>query len=403
MNQLTKQSLRVLLPLLVLTLSAGVAWQINQNPSQPRKVPQPKQTLLNVEAVPLQRTAYTIKLKAYGEVRPRTDGSLVAQVAGTLTQVSHQFQNGGFFERGDLMVKIDDRDYVAAVTMAESDLIQAQFELEEEIARGKQAEASWQRIGKGNPATALVLRKPQLAAAKARVASAHAALDQTKLDLQRTEIIAPYAGRILEKKVDVGQYVTANTKLANIYAVDYVEVRLPLSPRQIEYLTIPEQYRGKENTETQGPRVDMIARQGHQRFHWQGTISRAESALDSSNRQLYVIAQVNDPYRQRDDGTPPLKIGQFIEATIEANTLNGVFVIPRGALYQGRTVVLVENGQLVRRDVEVIWTDEQSAVINHHLQAGEWLVTTPLGNPVSGTRVAIRQQTTAHTTANAPE
>ena len=392
MNALTKQSLKVLLPLLVLAICATAAFKINQNPSQARKAPKTTPVILNVDAIPLARSVYTVKLKAYGEVRPRTEGTLISQVAGTLTKVSRRFQNGGFFEAGEPLAQIDDRDYVAAVTMSESDRIQAQFELEEEIARGKQAEANWKRIGKGKQASELVLRKPQLAAAKAKVASAKASLDKAKLDLQRTEISAPYAGRIVDKKVDVGQFVSSNTELADIYAIDYVEVRLPLSPRQVEYLTIPEQYRGDDNTPTKGPDVAMVARQGHKQFMWKGFISRAESALDSNNRQLYVVAQLNDPYRQREDGAPPLKIGQFIEATINANTLDNVFVIPRSALYQGKTVVLVENDLLVRRDVEVIWTDETSAVVNHNLSSGEWLVTTPLGNPVSGTRVAIRSK-----------
>ena len=394
MNKLTKQSLKVVLPLIVLIISANFAWQISQNPSKAHRSAKPKQVLLNVEAIQLKRTEYTVKLKTYGEIRPRTEGSLISQVSGTLIKVSPQFQNGGFFEAGDVLVNIDDRDYMAAVTIAESDLIQAQLELEEETARGKQAEASWQRIGKGKSASALVLRKPQLSATKARVASARATLNKVKLDLQRTRITAPYAGRILKKRVDMGQFVSSNTQLANIYAVDYVEIRLPLSPRQIDYLTIPEQYRGedKANSDALKPHVDMLVRQGHKTFHWEGFISRAESALDSNNRQLYVIAQINDPYRQRDDGTPPLKIGQFIEASITANTLNNVFVIPRGALYQGNTVILVENNQLVRREVQVIWTDEQNAVINHSLKTNEWLVTTPLGNPVTGTRVAIKDQ-----------
>ena len=394
MNKLTKQSLKILLPLIVLLISANFAWQISQNPSKAHRSAKPKQVILNVEAIQLKRTEYTVKLKTYGEIRPRTEGSLISQVSGTLIKVSPQFQNGGFFEAGDVLVNIDDRDYMAAVTIAESDLIQAQLELEEETARGKQAEASWQRIGKGKSASALVLRKPQLSATKARVASARATLNKVKLDLQRTRITAPYAGRILKKRVDMGQFVSSNTQLANIYAVDYVEIRLPLSPRQIDYLTIPEQYRGedKANSDALKPHVDMLVRQGHKTFHWEGFISRAESALDSNNRQLYVIAQINDPYRQRDDGTPPLKIGQFIEASITANTLKNVFVIPRGALYQGNTVILVENNQLVRREVQVIWTDEQNAVINHSLKTNEWLVTTPLGNPVTGTRVAIKDQ-----------
>ena len=50
-------------------------------------------------------------------------------------------------------------------------------------------------------------------------------------------------GRVLEKKVDVGQYVRSGEVLASIYAIDYVEVKLPLSAAQLEQLQLPAHYR----------------------------------------------------------------------------------------------------------------------------------------------------------------
>ena len=101
--------------------------------------------------------------------------------------------------------------------------------LSEEQARVAQAEQDWQRLGNSKQAPDLVLRKPQLMAAQATVYSAEAGFSKAaELALERSNIIAPYTGRVLSKSVDVGQVVSVGTELAEIYAVDYVEIRLPL-------------------------------------------------------------------------------------------------------------------------------------------------------------------------------
>ena len=107
--------------------------------------------------------------------------------------------------------------------------------MSEEQARANQAKTDWERINKNEPATDLVLRLPQIKQAQANVASAQARLDNALLNLERTKILAPYAGRILTKQVDVGQYVSTGNSLAKIYAVDYAEIRLPLSERQLAF------------------------------------------------------------------------------------------------------------------------------------------------------------------------
>ncbi len=343
--------LKILLPLLVIGVSLGAAaWFMENKPQARRSKPPPSK--LTVEATRLNFQDYHINIRSYGIVRPRTESTLIPQVSGEITRISSKFQEGGFFEQGDVLLEIDPRDYEAAVKIAQANLDQV-----------------------------------SLTASKTTILMEETRLEQAKLNLERTRIKTPYAGRILTKTVDVGQFVSPGTQLAQIYAIDYVEIRLPLNNQQLEFVDIPEQYRNDATSQV-GPKVTIKAKVGRQEYQWNGKIVRTEGTIDSTSRQLFVVAQVDDPYSRRNGETPPLKIGQFVEAEIEGKRLQETIVIPRGAIYQGNEVVLVEKGKLQRQPVTVLWSDGQKAVINKGLEAGDILVLTSVGSLSSGTPVS---------------
>ena len=220
--------------------------------------------------------------------------------------------------------------------------------------------------------------------------SAEASLARAQLDLQRTTIRAPYAGRVLAQNVDIGQYVSPGTTLAKVYAVDFAEVRLPLSNRQLEFVDVPEIYRNETpNERAAGPVLELSANIGSRAYTWSGQVLRAEGAIDTQSRQTFVIGQVENPYGKNDEGRPPLKVGQFVEARIRGRTLRGVLVIPRSALRAGTQVLTLDADDRVRaRHVKVLYSDEQHAVIASGLDEHERLVTTSLGSGMEGVRVS---------------
>lgn len=386
MKKSANRWLKFILPLLLIAVSAwGARYILTHKPEASRGGPKP-QTAQRVDAIRLQPELFQVQLNSYGVVKPRTESQLVAQVSGQVVKISDRFRTGAFFEAGDVLLQIDDRDYRAAVEVADAALTQGEAKLSEEQARADQASRDWKRLGRGD-ASELVLREPQLAAAKAAIASAKAQLSTARVNLERTRIKAPYAGRILEKSVDMGQVVNNGSSLASIYAVDYVEVRLPLSNRQLEFIDLPEQYRGGEFTSQQLPTVSLLAQVGRNQYQWQGQVVRVEGAIDSRSRQLFVVAQVEDPYSLGPQGNPPLKVGQFVEARIEGKALDQVFVLPRTAVSQDQRILVVEDQVLVARQIEPLWSDQESVVIADGVAAGELLNITPLGASANGARV----------------
>ncbi|TXS94017.1 efflux RND transporter periplasmic adaptor subunit [Parahaliea maris] len=390
---------KALLPLVVLAgLTALATLALLNPPSADRMQPTPGPRL-TVETVSVQPVRYQVAVQSFGTVQPRTQSSLLSQVSGEIIWVNPQFRDGGVFRAGDALLRVDARDYEADVQIARATLLEARQALAEEQAQSQQALADWERLGDGGEASELVLRKPQLLAARSTVASAEAALDKAELNLERSTVSAPYDGRILSTEVDLGEVIASNSALAEIYATDYVEIRLPLANADLEYVDLPE----PAPPEVHAP-VSRVPAQIHSSLSggsdWEGFLVRTEGAIDSSTQQLHVVAQVDDPFqllaqdRTGTRGRKPLKIGEYVTARIAGRSLPGAIVISISTIYQGSYVYVVSEGLLQRRDVEISWQNASDAVVAEGLAAGDQLVVTPLGQVTSGTPVAIAGQAT---------
>lgn len=370
-----KLFIKIVIPLLVLGVCALAARAVIANKPEARTRPQFKSSTA-VEATRLSPERYTVELTTRGEAGAAREGSLVAEVSGTITEVSPKFVVGGTFRKGEMLAQVDPRDYRIALTLAEANLAQARATLAEEQARAEQAASDWRKLGRKGKPSELTLRKPQLAAAKANVDGARGQVERALLDLDRTKISAMYDGRVRSKQVDLGQYVNKGAALAQIYSTDSAEIRLPLTGNQLKFIDI-------DAAIEQQQQISMKATVAGSQTQWQARLVRTEG-IDSKSRQLYVVATVDNP----EETDSPLRIGQFVEASLRGKTLDNVFVIPRSALREDRQVLIVDEvGTLQTRDVEVAWKDAESAVISGGLEPGEVLNTTPLGSVTNGTRV----------------
>ena len=230
----------------------------------------------------------------------------------------------------------------------------------------------------------------------AQIGVAQTQLEQARRDHGRTVIYAPdYPGRITDKRVDIGQYVASGTVLATAIATDYAEVRLPVSNTRLEHLTIPEPLVSTNHTralENQPvvlrPHVDLRATIGAGTHEWVGTIDRAESRYDAASQQLFLIAQIPEPYRRQ----PALRAGLFVRAIITGNTLDNVFILPRHAVRRGNEVALsiTENDRTVlqRKDIIILWRDEK-VIVTRSLKAGDVVITSPVPYATNGQELRV--------------
>jgi RND family efflux transporter MFP subunit len=308
--------------------------------------------------------------------------------------VSPNFVSGGFFEKGEVLLKIDSHDYEQALVRARSEVANAKLRLAQEEAEFRVAHDEWNDLGKGE-ATPLTLREPQLLNAKAAVAAAEANMVTAERNLDRTQIRAPYVGRVRRKNVDVGQFVTIGGPIGNIYAIDYAEIRLPLPDRDLAYLDLPLVFRG-ENKNKKGPKVLLRANFAGEIHEWEGRIVRTEGEIDPTSRMIHAVAQVANPYgRGKDPGRPPLAVGLFVEAEIEGQHVEQVVILPRAAL-RGESQVLVVDGEdrLRFRDIDPLRVTREEIVVRSGLSRGERVCLSPLEAVTDGMKVRAHDSDT---------
>jgi len=335
---------------------------------------------LQVSAEPFALSDYQVHLKTQGVVSASNSTNLTPLVSGRVTEIGKNFENGAFIEKGELLVQLETDDLEAAVISAEAALARSQANLAQEVARGKQALRNWKDIGFKEEPNDLVLRKPQLKEAQANVKSSKSALERAKRNLNRATVVAPYSGRIQSRDVGIGQSVSGNTKLGEIFSTDYVEVRLPLSTRQLQLVG----YNRLLNAKVQLSNA-LIEDESEA---WHGTVVRTEGALDASSRELFVIVRVNDPFGIKNDH-PPLFLNQPVNASIEANVIKNVYKISRDYVRELRDLLIVKNGRLDRITVSPVWEDAGHLIVKGQIPKDASLVTSKLSFAPIGAKVTV--------------
>jgi len=369
----------------ILAVAVAATVGLSMARKAPEKKTEPRLPPL-VSLQPFNFTDIVYQVASQGSMQAKTETTLVSEVNGKITSIAEAFVAGGFFQAGDVLVRIEPADYQTSVKAAEAALATAKAALEEERARAKVAERDWLNFTSGK-APALGLRKPQLASALAKVNSAEADLERARRDLSRTEIRAPYSGMVKSRAANLGQFVSRGSQLGVLVDTSIAEIRLPLTLADLADLGVADQ------TKFALP-VTLSDDSGQQ---WPATLVRTEGVLDSQSRVLHAVAELTDPYRREQAGTP-LRFGQFVQAKITGRTASAVMQLPRHLLKPGQQVVVADKDlKLQLRQVRLDRADQAYAYIAGGSEAGDQLVISPLANPIPG--MQVRTETAAATTA----
>lgn len=399
---MSEKKLKIILPIAILTVGILAAIVMIKSKAPVPTRPQREYAPL-VRVTEVQPTSRKLTVTTQGTVKPRTETSLVSEVSGRVVRVYPSFAAGGFFETGDVLVNIDPRDYELAVVTARGAVAQAKVRAESEEAQAQVAREEWKTLGDGKNSP-LATRELQVQEARAALSAAEAALEQAERNLARTSIRAPFTGRIRAKMVDVGQFVSPGVPVASIFAVDYVEVRLPIPDSDLAFLDLPIDYRG-ETAHSNGPEVRLYADFAGAHHEWTGHIVRVEGEIDPVSRMVHVVAQVDDPYgRKDDDSSMPLSIGLFVEAEIVGREVNDAIILPRSAMRSKNTVLVVDDEDRLRiREVEILRADRNEAIITSGLAAGERVCLSVLETATDGTRVRVFGEASDSRPSKSPE
>ncbi|MEZ7996585.1 MAG: efflux RND transporter periplasmic adaptor subunit [Halioglobus sp.] len=355
-------------------------------------IEEPVRTIVTVDVTEVVKQNLRIPIQAQGTVTPLQETSVMSEVNGRIIEVSPSFIVGGFVSKDDVLLRIDPRNYETSLLRAEASVKSAQSNLAQETGRAKVAEQEWKKTPRGKQRTQaskdLYLRKPQLDQALAQMLAAQADLNTARDNLERTSIRAPYDALIRTKHSELGQFVAAGTPLADIFSVEYAQVRLPIPQNKLEYLELPEL-----GTMQNGSPVDLYTEVGGQVKHWNAYLHHTEGVFDARSRVLFNVVRIKDPYGLQYPHAEPLRIGTFVNARIKGKELVDIVRLPRYIIRAGNNVwVIDETGLLRTRSVTLLRTGGDFVYVSAGLNDGELVSLTTLDNSFEGAQVRIESQ-----------
>lgn len=377
LRDLNRRRVQVAVSLLIIAMGFGGALGMILLKRPPQKkeliVPTP---LVRVQKV--QRQDLQMVVKGYGTVAPKTEVQIVPQVSGRVVDLSPNLVNGGFFEADEALITIDPRDYELAVESAQAQVARARTRLDTEQAEAQVARQEWAQLNPGRePANALVFREPQIRQAQAELSAAEASLARARLDLERTVIKLPFAGRVMSESVDLSQYLNAGQQIAKVYATDTVQVVVPLEDRELQWFDVPN---GDPNKASDALVLADFAGRQHE---WKGRVVRTEGSIDPASRVVNVVVEVSNPFNTRKTDTA-LVPGMFVEVDILGRVSENVIKVPRYAAHNGNEVWVVNNDKLHIRPVEIIRRDRGYVYVRSGLDDAALIVTTPMDTVTDG-------------------
>ena len=326
-----------------------------------------------------------ITIKSQGTVIPRTESKLFPEITGEVIYVSPKLDEGSSFNKGDVLLKIDSRDYELDIKTAEANLDDANAALFVAQAESNFEREQWEQSNSGF-ASDLRLKIPQLKKAESRVVAAQANLEKLKRNLQKTTISAPYDGLVRKKNVDRGTVIGPGYLIANIYAIDYVEVKLPVPDEELAFLDIP--LDGTQIDIENQSKVTLNGSLGGKNITWEGKIVRMEAEFDSKSRMAILIARVSNPYKYE----IPLRIGQFVEADITGKRFDNIYSIDREIIKNNNEVVVVNtlDSTLDFRAVNILRYIDDIALIDKGLVGEIPICLTNLNVMFNGMKVQLK-------------
>ncbi|MFK7850148.1 MAG: efflux RND transporter periplasmic adaptor subunit [Akkermansiaceae bacterium] len=331
--------LKIIAPFAIIAIAImGFVFLGKLAPKPKSKEPPPVIPLVELFAV--SADSHKPPVTSFGTVTSFFETDLTPQVNGRIMFVSSEFRVGEKVKSGHVLVRIDSRDFEAALATQAANLTVAERSLAEEEIRAEQAAGDWKASGrKLSTATEFVLRKPQLAAAKANIESAKAAIKKAEADLERTEVRAPFDAVITARQASPGNQASPQQSLGTLVATEKVEIRLPLTAEQSNRVEIP---CGAVLTSPLKPGVE-----------WAATLVRMEPTVDQRNQVMYAVAEVENPYEK---GKEPLPVGMFANATIEAKAIEESYRVPEAAFVNDEYIWAVnEKTKLERLEAEMVF------------------------------------------------
>ncbi|MFL2501207.1 MAG: efflux RND transporter periplasmic adaptor subunit [Candidatus Neomarinimicrobiota bacterium] len=379
--------IKYLRPLIIIGISTAIAavlYMLGQ--ISPDAIQEKDPMDVNVQI--LTPIDYQIKIKSTGTTTPITQTVLTSEVGGEVIYRSKKFSEGSSVISGEILAKIDDTDLQLQYKNALLQLASAEVQFAVQQAEAEIAQEAWDQVGEGIPQE-LTTKKPQLKQAKAALEVAKAQVQSAEKKLNKTEITAPYTGRIQNINIDLGSTIIPGQPVGSMYTSNEIEVTLSVKDSDLQFLDIPMDGR-KLNPDQKSIVVIKSLYKGEMQ-EWAGNLERVDGVIDPMTRMIKLIANFKNNFIE--ETKPILPIGLFVEAEINGKQLEDIFMIPNSALTPNDELLFLnQDDALEIRKVSILTKMKNHILVKEGMKAGERVVVSKLSIATNGMLVNPRYQ-----------
>ena len=379
--------IKYLRPLIIIGISTAIAavlYMLGQ--ISPDAIQEKDPMDVNVQI--LTPIDYQIKIKSTGTTTPITQTVLTSEVGGEVIYRSKKFSEGSSVIIGEILAKIDDTDLQLQYKNALLQLASAEVQFAVQQAEAEIAQEAWDQVGEGVPQE-LTTKKPQLKQAKAALEVAKAQVQSAEKKLNKTEITAPYTGRIQNINIDLGSTIIPGQPVGSMYTSNEIEVTLSVKDSDLQFLDIPMDGR-KLNSDQKSIVIIKSLYKGEMQ-EWAGNLERVDGVIDPMTRMIKLIANFKNNFIE--ETKPILPIGLFVEAEINGKQLEDIFMIPNSALTPNDELLFLnQDDALEIRKVSVLTKMKNHILVKEGMKAGERVVVSKLSIATNGMLVNPRYQ-----------
>ncbi len=356
--------LKFLLPVLVLAFGVGGFLYFKANKTKP----EPIKTAARAPVVSVQvveKTSASPGLTLFGQIEAPSNSVLTAAISADVLEVL--VLEGSRVKAGESLVRLDNTDVALEILQRKAEIVELEAQLESDIKRHQADKASLAREQallnlsrkdversrtlvrssagtEANLDAALRQEEQQLLAItqrrlsiddfesrqklwRARLEKAEAALKRSELDLARTEIKAPYAGRVIKVMVSAGDRTTTGAQLVQLYDDTGVEVRVQVPSRYLPSLQMVIDSAGtlKATMENNGHEVNL------ELDRLSASVTPGQGGVDAF-------------FRTKEGALPTL--GTTVGISVDLPAIDQVVMLSTDALYGANRVYRVQDNTL---------------------------------------------------------
>jgi membrane fusion protein (multidrug efflux system) len=332
--------------ILVLLFATLVAYRLNKNKGQKAgssagRGPGSPASVLTVSGIVTKAEIFSSSLAIAGTIEANEQVDIRSEVSGLVTGIL--FREGSNVSKGKVLIRIND--------------LELQAQLSQALTKQKLAQETEYRAGMLLEKEAISKEEYDVALAELRSLQSQTQL--IRAQLSKTQIRAPFNGKIGLRSISAGEYITPSSTIARLVSTDPVKI----------LFSIPEKYAGTIKLNTQ---ISFTV--AGSKNNYTGTIYAIEPGIDMSTRTLQLKARASNPKGE-------LLPGSFAKIDLPLSNINEAILIPTESVVpvlQGKKVYISSNGKAKEVMVETGTRTDKSVLIMTGLSIGDTVLTSGL-------------------------